>query len=140
MINNILIFMLLTASCSNTRLAEMQSGCELDTLTNECVYTFVEKMPVYCEGERDFLTDILSHISIDEFNEQERITKVNIQLVINTKGNIIGIRLLDKQTLNTIEREILETIKKLDCTWTPGELNNKKVSVLLTYPINIDMF
>lgn len=133
LINIVFVF-----GCSLSPASSQSNECTMDTLTGECVYQFVEEMPVYCNGKRNVITDIFSLIEVDSDSENVLVTKVHLQFVINKNGELVGARIRDKDDINNMEKHIIEAVNRLNGTWSVGRLNGKEVSVLLSYAINID--
>ncbi len=133
----LLIGLLFLMGCSSTQ--KMQGNCKLDTVTQKCVYIFVEEMPIYNQGHSDFIKDILKSAKFNQSKKGEIITRINLQFVIDEKGNLIGARIKDKKDLSDFEIEFLNVINKLEKNWSPGVHNGIKVPVLLSFPVNIDI-
>lgn len=134
----LLLIIIISTNCSSF-FHFVKNDCVIDSLTSECVYVNVERMPIYCDGKREFINDIFTKISFDTIRINELITIVNVEFVINKEGKLIGARVVDKVELNNVETEILKAINSNKCSWSPGELNGEKVSVILAYPININL-
>lgn len=132
-----IFFYLALISCSDYR--HSSDACSFDTVTQKCVYTFVEKMPSYEDGNSDFIKDILKVLTFKNSSPNEIITQIKFQFVIDKHGKLIGARIEDKKDLNSYEIEFLEAIRSLDHKWNPGIHFGKKVPVLLTQTININL-
>lgn len=133
-----LFSIILLFGCSLRPVSSQSNECTMDTLTGECVYQFVEEMPVYCNGKRNVITDIFSLIEVDSDTKDVLVTKVHLQFVINKNGKLVGARIKDKDDINNMENLIIDAVNRLEGTWSVGKLNGKEVSVLLSYTINID--
>lgn len=136
-INIFIVSFLFLVSCNSFK--QVSSDCSFDKITRKCVYIFVEEMPIYNNGESDFVNDIIRRITLPDEAKSEVVTRINLQFVIDEKGNLIGARIKDKDELNSFERELLDIINSTGKRWNPGVHYGKKVPVLLTYPLNIDL-
>ncbi len=63
---------------------------------------------------------------------------VMIQFVINTKGEIVNAVVL-KSVHPLLDEEALRVIKEMP-KWIPGQLNGKKVNVMMSNPIDFHLF
>lgn len=134
----VLIVLFLASGCSLISVSSQNLRCTIDSLTGECVYLFVEEMPIYCNGNRNFGADVFSSMELDSMDMKDMITKVHLQFVINKGGKLIGARIVGKDVVHPLEMQVLKAVKGLDCIWSVGKLYGKEVSVLLTYTIHID--
>jgi len=133
---NLLIFAIFCLySCHSVK------GQQYDSLTQQNVYTFVEKMPDYKGGDRTFMADFNKHFQYDfSTNDKEPIqTKLRVQFVVDTKGRLIGARIYDKKAdeLTDFEKAGLKALSLMQ-SWQAGEHNGKLVNVLITRVIHID--
>lgn len=132
------IMFLIIISCRSISQQEKRLDCCIDKITGLCYYEFTEKMPIYCDGKQSFVEEIISNIHPELLNNHEIITRIKVQFIVNSQGNLIGARIPDKSHLNSIEKEVINIINHLDCEWSPGELYGKPVAVMLSYTININ--
>lgn len=123
------------------------TDCCIDSLTKECVYSIVDIMPVYAEGDGNiqFMKDIYKALSLSNSSklaiEKREITSTSImlQFVITKRGKLIGARIANKDTTDPLEKDLLEAIVKLNSKWSPGVLGDKKVSVMYYMPIHLEV-
>lgn len=96
-------------------------------------------MPVYKNGEKDFLDDFIKSFHYDFHPNEDIQTMLRLQFVIDVKGNLIGARIYGKkdESLTNFEKEGLKALILLQ-DWYPGRHNNKNVNVMLTKIINVD--
>lgn len=140
------LFCFVNLSVSDTTCAS-STGCFTDSLTNECIYSVVDTMPIYSKdcSNMQLLRDIHKKLSLSDstilaIKKGEIIsTRVMLQFVITKHGELIGERIANKDTVNSLEKDLLMTIIKLDSKWSPGILNDKKVSVLYNIPIHVEV-
>lgn len=139
---NLFIIIIFSAfSCSSIKSQQENKHVQYDDLSRKYVYIVVEKMPVYKNGEKDFLDDFIKSFHYDysqHLNENIQ-TMLRLQFVIDTKGHLIGARIYDKkpETLTNFEKAGLKTIVMLQ-SWEAGKHNGKNVNVILTRIINVD--
>ena len=125
-------------SCHSAK--NQQENLQYDSLTQKNVYVFVEKMPNYNGSEEAFMTDFSKKLQ-STFSESMEIKKrLQVQFVIDAKGNLIGARIYNKteDELTTFEKAALEALNLMQ-NWQAGKHNNKFVNVLITKTINIDL-
>ena len=138
---NLLVFTMLCL-CSCHFVKRQQENLKYDSLTQQNVYTFVEKMPTYKGGDRAFLNDFGKYFRYDHshLNIYEDIqTKLYFQFVIDTKGHLIGARIYNREMdkLTAFEKAGLEALYLMQ-DWQSGEHNGKSVNVLIKIMIHID--
>lgn len=139
---NLLIFIFCFYSCHSLKGQQESSIVGYDSLTQKNVYVFVEKMPSYKGGEVVFMSDFIKSFHYDfSKNKEEPIqTKLQVQFVIDTKGDLIGARIYNKETdeLTDFEKAGLKALSSMQ-NWQIGVHRGKAVNVILTRVINIDM-
>ncbi len=134
----VLLVFLVIIGCKSSRMI----SCDgiYDEVTGKCVYLVAEKMPVFDNCNCDF-----NCFFIREFKHPNdcdlTITKVNAVFIIDENGQLVGERIKNKneKDLNPLEKEVLTIIRRTNGKWSPGEIRSKKVAVLMTLPINIDV-
>ncbi len=98
------------------------------------VYVTAEKMPQYPGGEMELRKFIATNLN---YPEEARVQKaegvVIVRFVVNTKGNIEDVRILQK-VHPAIDTEVLRIVSKLE-RFTPGSQGGKLVSVYYTLPV-----
>jgi hypothetical protein len=110
-----------------------------DSLTQQNVSIFVEKMPAYKDGDMGFMADFGKYFHY-KFQANEDIkTILRVQFVIDTKGRLIGARIYDKKAdeLTDFEKAGLKALNLMQ-SWQAGEHNGKLENVLITKVIHID--
>lgn len=107
-----------------------------DSLSNNYVYTFVDSMPKYKNGNHDVLKFILSNFNLKSSNDSE--TSFNLYFIVDTVGAVKYPRIKNKkaQDLNQNEIKLLDVMSKMP-KWTSGKCYNLKVAVLVYLPIKI---
>jgi len=136
-----LLIFIMFCLCSCYSVKGQQENAKYDTLTQQNVYAFVEKMPNYEGGDMAFIADFNKHFQYDfSINGKELIqTKLRVQFVVDTKGRLIGARIYYKSAdkLTDFEKAGLKALNLMQ-SWQAGEHNGKLVNVLITKVINID--
>jgi hypothetical protein len=128
-------------SCTSVKGQRENNSVQYDSLTQQDVYVFVEKMPNYKGGEIAFMTDFIKNFQYDfsKDNEEPIQTKLQVQFVIDTQGHLIGARIYNKKAedLTNFEKAGLKALNLMH-EWQSGENNGKFVNVLMTRMIHID--
>jgi hypothetical protein len=129
-------------SCSSARGQQENNIAQYDDLTRRHVYVFVEKMPYYKSGDMAFMTDFNKYFQYDfsQHSEENIQTKLQVQFVIDDKGNLIGARIYNKamDELTDFEKAGLKALSSMQ-NWQAGFHKGKSVNVILTKIIHIDM-
>ena len=108
----------------------------VDTLTNQKVYIFVDKMPEPQGGSQELFKQLAHNV---EFNGREKDVPINgsmtiVSFVINEDG-----RITDKQTVKEdfvgqkIPEQMFRVIESIK--WIPGYCNGNPVKVKYTLPL-----
>lgn len=129
---------LLFACSSGSKSTYTKVDCvfEYDTLSNQNVYVYVDKMPEYQGGDRAFL-----HFFAENFKypkqEQFQATFL-VEFIIDEEGNLLAPRIKDKirSDLSEVEKEILKVMEKTP-KWNAGRCNDKKVPVKMFLPLTL---
>jgi protein TonB len=104
------------------------------------VLTFAEKMPEYKGGEQELMKYLASNIKYPTLeNDEDLQFKIYATFVIDTVGKLRNPCILRPKyadRLTQIETEYLRVIEGMP-DWNPGMINEKKVPVRFTIPINI---
>jgi hypothetical protein len=126
-------------SCHSVRGQQKNDTVEYDSITQQNVYTFVEKMPVYKGGEYAFFADFVKQFHYSFLANEEIQTKLKVQFVIDEKGHLIGARIYNKKAdnLTDFEKAGLQALELMQ-SWEAGSHNNKNVNVILTQVIHLD--
>jgi TonB family protein len=101
----------------------------------EGVYTKAEVMPMY-PGSNNGLSD---YINTNLLYPQEAIDNniegtVNVQFVVDDKGNISDVKTIGNKLGYGLEEEAVTVVNKLP-KWEPGKVKGKNVKTRLTIPI-----
>jgi protein TonB len=109
----------------------------ISSIGNQKVYTIVEVMPKYPEGE----DALLRMIKWDNVSQEEHQSRITISFIIDTLGNTINKCIKkpyyeDKRT--KLEMAALHSLDSMQ-KWTPGFQNGEKVPVRFEIPIHISM-
>jgi len=138
----LLLVIFSTYSCSFAKSFQENNLVIYDELTQKYAYIFVEEMPSYKNGDLAFITDFNKHFQYDfsRYSENNIQTTLQIQFIIDNKGNLIGARIYNKsaEELTDFEKAGLKAINLLG-KWKPGIYKGEKVNVILTKTIQIDM-
>lgn len=136
---SLLIFCLI--SCNSSRNAVLQQYTTYDRLSNLYVLVFTDKMPRYNGGYASFISEFNKNFHYNKVNNKNLQTKIKFQFVINKKGKLVGARIYNKgdKDLTDFEKAGLDALTKIQ-NWSPGKFQNKKVNVLLTLTIHIDLY
>lgn len=140
---NLLIIIISSVfSCYPIKNLQENKVIQYDYLTKKHVYTIVERMPVYKDGEKDFLDDFIKSFSYDytQHLDENIQTILRLQFVIDIEGHLIGARIYNKTVdeLTTFEKAALKALNLMQ-DWQAGKHNNKLVNVLITKTIHIDL-
>ena len=111
---------------------------EIDSLTKKLVYHSTDKPPVPEEGITNLYKKISKSliISSSDFNKYfYNTSKVFIGFVVDSKGRIIGKRILGNGTKSSITEQTFNVISASN--WTPGYCNGQAVPVLVLLPIRV---
>jgi len=126
-------------SCHSIKGQQENNIIKYDSLTQQNVYTFVEKMPEYKGGEVNFINDFSKYFQYDfSKNEDEVIqTRLQVQFVIDIKGHLIGARIYNKNAkeITNFEKAGLKALNLMQ-DWQSGKHKGKSVNVLITRTIH----
>ena len=111
---------------------------QYDKITRKNVYIVVEEMPQYKGGEGVFLKELANNVQYVYSENDNLQTRVQVQFVIDKKGQLIGARIYGKESdaLSELEKAVLKALCQTK-DWQAGRQNGKPVNVLLTKAINI---
>ena len=92
--------------------------------------------PIFLGG--DYQKILAENIKYPAFERENNIEgRVIVQFEVDTSGNIKDIKVI-KGVSKYIDQEAMRVVSLLD-KWEPGTLNNKKVRMRLTIPINFNL-
>ena len=102
------------------------------------VFVKVDKMPEFSGGDKALLDFIGNNFKYPQCLYFEEIRPIiYVQFIIDTIGNIINPKIL-KGYGGEIDEEVIKLISSMP-KWIPGELSGKKVKVLFTIPIRLEL-
>jgi hypothetical protein len=106
----------------------------IDSLTNERIYTNVDKKPQFKEGNKDLINFFKSNTYFKPMSNNDADTVYNCQASfnINPNGRISKIRII-KSEVKLFEKELIEFVKKMP-PWQPGKCENN----FITYEITLN--
>ncbi|MEI7502268.1 MAG: energy transducer TonB [Paludibacter sp.] len=111
---------------------------QTEAVTEDSVYSVVDKMPEFSTGEKGIFTFLNQTINYpaeaQKKNEQGRVV---VRFVINKAGKVEKTEVL-KGVSTSLDTEALRVIGLLP-DWIPGEQNGKKVSVYRILPVMFKM-
>ena len=133
-----LIFIIITSVFSCKSLEHKQEYTQYDKITRKNVYMVVEEMPQYKGGEGVFLKELANNVQYVYSENDNLQTRVQVQFVIDKKGQLIGARIYGKESdaISDFEKAVLKALCQTN-DWQAGRQNGKPVNVLLTKAINI---
>jgi hypothetical protein len=135
----ILLACLNLVNCSNGKQsvhADNQCITIHDTLSNQIVYTYVDKMPEYKGGISALLINIAKSLNYPNSGHYQGIFKV--ELVIDPRGRVMAPRIKDKnqQELSLVEREVLRCLSETT-DWVAGSCFGEFVAVKIYLPLRL---
>ena len=133
-----LLFAIISGVYSCKSLEHKQEYTQFDEITRKNVYIVVEEMPQYKGGEGVFLKELANNVQYVYSENDNLQTRVQVQFVIDKKGQLIGARIYGKESdaISDFEKAVLKALCQTN-DWQAGRQNGKPVNVLLTKAINI---
>jgi len=109
-------------------------GSKWDALLKIKVYTQVDRMPEYPGGQNAFNVFFLKNYHLSK--EEDFQATLKLEFVIDSKGRLIGERILNKDISNisVAEKEALRVLRKMP-KWKAGICRSKPVPVDIIMPI-----
>ena len=106
---------------------------EVDSITGEIVYTYVDKMPSPKKG----LGEILKRVQNLKTTSNVEIlnSKIYVAFIVTENGELTGKRIIKNIHGTELAEQVLELVEKVE--WELGECNGKTVPVLYRLPIII---
>ena len=99
------------------------------------VFYLADKVAEFKGGDTTLMNFINEHARYPKYAFNKNITgTVIVRLIIMKDGTVRGIELLKKVNI-FLDREALRVIKSLPEIWNPGEIEDKKVNMLISVPI-----
>ena len=132
------LYFLLACATGGESISTNIEDCVLkyDTLSNQNVYVYVDKMPEYHGGDKALL-----HFFTENFKypkqEQFQATFL-IEFIIDKEGKLVAPRIKGKITseLSEVEKEVLRVMNRTP-KWNAGSCNGKKVPVKMFLPLKL---
>ncbi len=131
------LFFLLSCATSSKSTSN-NSDCILayDTLSNQEVYVYVDKMPRYQGGSEELLLFFAENFN---YPKQEQLQGTFlIEFIIDKDGKLIAPRIKDKNMseLSESEKEVLGIMERMP-RWNAGSCHEKKVPVKMFLPLKL---
>jgi hypothetical protein len=110
----------------------------LDTLTNQKVFKFVDKIPAVQGGMEALLKEISKKIKYPSIDKKYPVgSNVIVAFVVTIDGSITGKRIIRNIDGTDLGEQLLNIVD--DVKWEPGTCNGKKVPTLQLIPLIIDL-
>lgn len=128
-------------SCTSFKVTrnDSEASCPhyFDSSINRTVYTFVDEMPKYGEGENDFVIDFMKMFKYPQGAEIQ--FTINMEVIIDGDGRILRCSIKDKnvEEYTMVEKEALKTLQRM-VKWKGGVCNGKIVPVKIDIPFKIN--
>jgi len=105
---------------------------------NSEVFTFVEKMPEFPDGERELFRFLRENIDYPPEIEQRGISgQVVSQFVVNSDGSISDIKII-RSLDPLLDAEVVRVIEAMP-NWIPGKKNDEAVNVQFSLPVRFQI-
>ncbi len=99
------------------------------------VFYMADKFAEFEGGDNALMNFISDHARYPKYAYKEHMAGVVVvRLIVLKDGTVTGIDLLKKAN-KFLDLEALRIVKSIPDTWIPGEIENKKVNMLVTVPI-----
>lgn len=135
------LFLLAFLSVSYSSFAQSDSTKTVVTEPTKETLKMVEEMPEFPGGERAMLKYIADNIRYPRKAVRKGIEgTVKLKFVVNVKGEIENIQVLNTKKLGYgCEEEAIRVIKNMP-RWKPGKQNGTLVPVYFSIPINFKLY
>lgn len=112
-----------------------------DVYMEQAVYRTVEKMPMFRNGDLDFMNYISKNLTYPEINKESSSIRSTFRVtcIIDTLGkaqNVCCITSYDYY--EPVEQQLIDLIRNSG-GWTPGMMDGKKVCVRIMIPLSIHL-
>ena len=109
-----------------------------DVYKGQAVYSVADKMPVFRDGDLDFMRYISKNLIYREsYQESPLRSTFRVTCIIDTLGNVKDVCCLTSLDYDEpVEKQLMELIRK-SSGWTPGIKDGKNVCVRLIIPLTI---
>jgi hypothetical protein len=100
----------------------------LDSITNERIYTNADFLPQFKTGQIDLMDFYKASVSLPPFLNRNSDTTLNTQVsfIVNPNGRISRIKFI-KSEVKSYEKDLIQFIKKMP-PWNPGKCGNNFIS------------
>jgi TonB family protein len=103
------------------------------------VFYLADKNAAFKGGDTTLLNFINANARYPKYAFKNNVSgTVSVRLIIMKDGRVRGIELLKKGN-RFLDLEALRVIRSLPETWNPGEIDNKKVNMLIAIPITFQI-
>ncbi len=128
--NHLLLLTLLIQGCCPSRLL----------LEPSHFFTIVEQMPQYKGGTTQLMMDFNREFSFQGSDNEGMPSTLAFQFVITRCGKINRVKIMGKNedSYTSFEKKGVSVLKKLQ-NWSPGIHHGKKVNVIMSMPIHIEI-
>lgn len=112
-----------------------------DVYRGQVVYRTVDKMPVFGNGDFDFMNYISKNLTYHEANKESSPIRSTFRItcVIDTFGKAQNVCIITSYDYyEPVEKQMVDLIRN-SSGWAPGMLNGKKVCVRLMIPLSIHL-
>lgn len=111
---------------------------EYDSTLQRWIYTFVDTMPAFEEGELGLVKFFTKHFRFPA--KQDIIQgKVNLTFIIDADGKVLNVRIPGKTdtSLTSVDKEALRVLNSMS-RWKAGSCSGTNVPVKIFWPVFID--
>lgn len=110
-----------------------------DVYMGQVVYKVADKMPMFRNGDPDFMNYISKNLIYPEGNKESSIrSKFYVTCIIDTLGKAQDVCCITSYDYDPVEKQMIELIQH-STGWTPGMMDGKNVCVRLIIPLLIDL-
>jgi len=107
---------------------------EVEEIDEDQIFTIVEKMPRFGNGEADLLNYLAKNIKYPQMAKESGISGiVYVTFVVNKKGKVADVKIL-RGIGGGCDREAVRVVKSMP-DWSPGKQRGKSVSVQYNLPV-----
>ncbi len=131
----ILIFALISLRVS-AQVDILNCSTSLDSLTQLKITQFADQMPEPEGGLQQILIKA-NKIKIESKPKDYSETRIKVAFVVNTKGEIIGERIIQNISGTNAAEQFLQIIKSTN--WSIGKCEGKPIPVMIQYPLLIHL-
>jgi len=134
----LVIASIIACSYKTSNLNKQPSGCSksYDTILKMDVYSFVDEMPEYPEGQQELLKFITKNL---KYPEQEVFQgTITYSFIVDKEGKLIDKKIYNKnkEDYTPLDKEALRVLELMP-KWKIGKCNGEKVPVRVILPIKL---